>query len=699
MILKNLNDNQLKAAVHKDGPCLVIAGAGSGKTKVLTTRIANLIEEGISSSNILAITFTNKAAREMKERLFAVCGYNKSFVGTFHSFGVKILKENFDKVGLQKNFSIIDSDDVTSLIKKIMKDLCIDPKDISVNYVKSKISYIKNQMLTDVGIDRTFTNYIDLKVVEIYKRYVKILESNSAIDFDDLLKKPVELFLDYPEVLDMYSNQFPYILVDEYQDTNEVQYKLIKLISKKFKNIFVVGDVNQSIYSFRWSNYKNILNFEKDFEDVTVITLNQNYRSTTNILKAANDVISNNSETKEVDLFSDLGVGSLITYKSCENDRDENFFVASEIKKLLDMGYKKSDFACFYRTNAQSRSIEEAMIKASIPYKVVGSFLFYKRKEIKDLISYLKILQNSYDDISLERIINVPKRGIGASSINNLRDEAFKNSCSMFSAITDGKCKIFKDIIISIKEQMVDLNLTELIDLVLDKSGMLYELEAEKTLEADLRIENLMEFRSITENFQNETGNVSLDEFLDHISLVADLTEHKEDSDLVTLMTIHAAKGLEFRVVFVLGMEEEILPHKNSKNSKNDLEEERRLCYVAITRAREKLYLSNSKSRMLYGETSYNKPSRFISEINTDLLDVVEIKKSFGNTTSVNSNFSKNTSSSGISKNISDGTSVFHSAYGRGVVVSSDDKFFTIAFDKRFGIKKILKDFKGLQVR
>ena len=693
MNLDNLNEKQKEAVLHGSGPCLVIAGAGSGKTKVLTTRIANLINEGVYSSDILAITFTNKAAKEMRDRLHLIIGDNYSFVGTFHSFGVKIIRENYELCGLTRNFTIIDSDDQSSIIKKIMKELLIDPKELSVNSVKNKISFIKNEMLNESMIDKYLTGYMEDKIKEIYIRYVKILDRNNAIDFDDLLKKPVELFTNYPLVLDRYQDKFKYILIDEYQDTNEVQYKLVKLLSKKYNNIFVVGDVNQSIYSFRWSNYKNILKFEKDFKDTKVITLSQNYRSTTTILNAANDVIKNNIERKDLELYSNLGKGSLIEYQRCINDTSENKNVVDKIKKLLDEGYKRSDIAVFYRTNAQSRGIEEAMIKGNVPYKVIGSFLFYKRKEIKDLISYLKLISNTSDDISLERVINTPKRGIGITTVSNLIYNATINNMSAFDYINSGKELLFKNMILDLKNKQDELDLTEFIDLVLDKSGLIDELKNEKTLEADLRIDNLMEFRSITESYTKETGSNSLDDFLETISLVSDSTEYKDDNELVTLMTIHAAKGLEFRVVFIIGMEEGILPHANSLIKSDELEEERRLCYVAITRAKEKLFISNSERRMLYGRVDSHLPSRFIGEINDSLLS----KNSEG-VKIFHKEVPRVTASSEMQE-FSNGEIVLHSLFGKGVVVNVDERFVAIAFDKRYGIKKVLKSFKGLQKR
>lgn len=688
--LKGLNKEQKEAVLHKNGPCLVIAGAGSGKTKVLTTRIAHLINEGVSPYNILAITFTNKAAKEMRYRLDNMVSDNFSFVGTFHSFGVRIIRENYELLGLERNFSIVDSDDSLSIIKKSMKHLAIDTTSLSPSYVRNRISFIKNEMLSDKEIDKLFLTPTDEQVVLVYRHYEETLKNNNSLDFDDLLKKPVELFLNNLSILEKYQEKYQYILIDEYQDTNEVQYKLVKMLSDKYKNIFVVGDVNQSIYAFRGANYKNILNFEKDFKDALVITLNKNYRSTNNILKVANEVIKNNMDTKEVDLYSDLGDGIKVSYKRYYSDLNEVSSVLYEVRKLLEQGYKKKDIAIFYRTNAQSRLIEEEMMKNTVPYKVVGSFLFYKRKEIKDLISYLKLISNLKDNEALERIINVPKRGIGNVTVSNLREKSAEENTSMFDAISDKKELKFKEIILDIIDKSKDLSLTELIDYILDKSGMLSELENENTLESSLRIENLMEFKSITESFQKETGTINLDDFLENISLVADATEYGEDSDVVTLMTIHSAKGLEFKVVFVLGVEEGLFPHVNSLLEDGGIEEERRLCYVAITRAKERLYLSNAERRMLYGRTNVNPPSRFIDEISENLLDV---EKEKATVKKVNKDLF-------YTSDIIDfkiGDSVIHSMYGKGSVVDVNDTIVTVFFSNKVGVKKVLKNFKGLK--
>ena len=686
--LDTLNKEQLSAVMHIDGPCLVVAGAGSGKTKVLTTRIAHLIESGIYSGNILAITFTNKAAKEMKERISKIVDNNYAFVGTFHSFGLRIIKENYESLGLTKNFTILDSDDVLSIIKKILKDNGYDIKEVSPSYIRNRISFIKNEMLSDGEISKFFLSEYEQIAAKVYYEYEKTLKKNNVVDFDDLLKLPVDLFMKNPDILERYQDKYKYILIDEYQDTNEVQYKLVKLLSKKYRNIFVVGDQNQAIYGFRQANYKNILNFENDYNDAEVIVLNQNYRSTTMILNAANSVIKNNVERKEVNLFSELGEGVKVKYLRSDNGTHEVNIVINEIKELLNLGYNKKDIAIFYRTNAQSRIYEEGMIKNNFPYKVVGSFYFYKRKEIKDLISYLKLISNHDDDISLKRVINEPKRGIGLKTIENLEKEADINGTSIFNVISSGKELEFKNMILDISEKIKDLSLTEIIDLVLEKSGMKETLEKEQNLDSELRIDNLMEFRSITENYQNVTGSVNLEDFLDEISLIADITEHKEDSDAITLMTLHSAKGLEFKIVFMVGMEEGLMPHSNAFNEENGIEEERRLCYVGITRAKERLYLTNSKVRMLYGKDMMNPPSRFISEISSDYIEsnIVEEKK-------INKDLLYD--NDGIE--YKSGEVVNHLSFGRGVVIGCDDRFVTVAFDKRFGVKKFLKNYKGLK--
>lgn len=691
--IEKLNNEQKKAATFKDGPCLVIAGAGSGKTKVLTTRIANLIENGVKPYNILAITFTNKAAGEMRERVNNIINAHDAFIGTFHSFGLKIIRENSALFNLTSAFTLIDTEDQTSIIKKIMKDINITDKMISPAFIKSKISFIKNNMLSDSEISNFLISENEKIAVKIYYEYEKILKRNNTLDFDDLLKKPVELFNSNKKVLEKYQDKFKYILIDEYQDTNEVQYKLVKLLSKKYLNLFVVGDPSQSIYAFRGANYQNILNFEKDFKGCTVIKLPQNYRSTQTILDAANEVISHNKQRKDLDLFSDLGQGVKIKYIRTFNDSMENKRVVDEIQKLYEEGYNRKDMAIFYRTNAQSRSIEDALVKANIPYKVFGSFYFYKRKEIKDLLAYLKLIANPSDDVSLERVINEPKRKIGDKTIENLREKARSLNISMFEAIDSGKELEFKNLILNLIEISKDTSITGLIDKTLELSKMKETYENDKSLESDIRLENLMEFRSVSETYEKETGNVNLSDFLMEVSLVSDAAEYSLDSDAVTLMTVHSAKGLEFKVVFIIGLEENIMPISKALYDDEELEEERRLMYVAITRAKEKLYLLNAGRRMLYGNMQMNPPSRFISEISDNLLDKEETKNEMHSLKTKLLYSDDNTSG----EEFKNGDIVTHLTFGKGVVVSVDDKFITIAFHQRFGVKKFLKNYKGIR--
>lgn len=691
-LLNGLNDKQKEAVLHIEGPCLVIAGAGSGKTKVLTTRIANLIENGIPSYNILAITFTNKAAKEMRDRLANIVPDNNAFVGTFHSLGVRIIRENAPLLGLDRNFSIIDSDDVISLIKKIMKDLGLDPKLTSPAYIRNKISNIKNEMLSSDDIAKFYNTPQDKVAEKVYYEYIEILKKNNSVDFDDLLRLPVKLFLEHPEVLEMYQDRYKYILIDEYQDTNEVQYKLSKLLAKKYKNIFIVGDPDQSIYMFRGANFRNILNFEKDYKNAKVIPLEENYRSTKYILDAANSVIKNNKERKEKTLWSSVGEGKKTKYLRAYDGKHEIQLVLDEIKRLLDEGYKKSDIAVLYRTNAQSRVVEEMFLKSNMPYKVVGSYYFYNRKEIKDLICYLRLILNNDDEISLRRVINVPKRGIGDATIAKLEQEAKEQNTSIFQVISKGKEQLFKELILHLTEESENLSLTELIDLILTETGIREEYEAEKTMENERRLEVLEEFKSITKSFEEKTGSVSLADFLEEISLIADITEHQDNEDVVTLMTMHSAKGLEFEVVFLVGMEDGIFPHQNSFCEEGGLEEERRLCYVGITRAKERLYITNAKRRMLYGKDVMNSPSRFIKEIDPELLEI-ENEKMLPEEQINREELYHNDGE----VEFADGDVIMHTIYGRGVVIEVKGDFISVAFAKNYGIKKLLKNHKSIK--
>ncbi len=694
MKLDSLNEMQKKAVVKTDGPLLVLAGAGSGKTKVLTTKIAYLIEQmHINPYNILAITFTNKAAREMKDRITNMLGMlaNSIQISTFHSFGLTIVRENAEKLDLKSNFTILDSEDSLTIIKKIMKDLNINAESVKPKYVKNQISGAKNELMSPLEYERFAMTEQEKNVVEIYKVYQKRLLISNSVDFDDLLMMPIMLFRKNPDILERYQERFKYILIDEYQDTNEAQYTLVKMISSKYKNVCVVGDNDQSIYSFRGANYQNILNFEKDYKSAETIMLEENYRSTKNILKVANEVIVNNNKRKDKNLWTENEVGNKVKYYRASDEKDEAIYVTKEIQKLIDEGILKNEIAVLYRTNAQSRTIEEALLRENVPYKVIGSFYFYNRKEIKDLICYLKLIHNSYDDNSLLRVINVPKRGIGDKTIQNITEKATEKNICLYDAIESGKELIFKNKLEYIKKEAENCSLTDLIDLILNETGMKEELVKEKTIESEIRLENLEEFKSITKNFEEKYGIISLDEFLDEISLVADVEEHKNDTDVVTLMTIHSAKGLEFDNVFIIGMEEGIFPHFNSFLDANQIEEERRLCYVAITRAKKNLWIINAKRRMIYGKDGCNPPSRFLQEIDTNDLDISEAGTSFSNKIPDSiSNFDKDAT-------YTMGEKVYQDMYGEGIIVGIDDEFISIAFEHPYGIKKFIKGHKSIR--
>lgn len=683
-MLDNLNEKQQEAVKETEGAVLVLAGAGSGKTKVLTTRVAYLInEKGVNPRNILAITFTNKAATEMKERISKMVeNSNKIQISTYHSLGLLFIRENCEKLNYQSNFTILDSEDALTLIKKIMKEKGIDDKAFNPRAIRNAISSAKNELIDAKSYEKYALTEFEKKVYEVYLNYEKRLKLGNSLDFDDLLMLPIILFKNNPDILSKYQDRFEYILIDEYQDTNYAQYMLSKLLSAKYKNIFVVGDIDQSIYAFRGSNYKNILNFEKDYPNNKTILLEENYRSTKCILNVANDIIKNNKQRKEKNLWTQNNDGEKITYHKAENEKDEANYVKNEIQKLIDNGVEKSNIAVLYRTNAQSRIIEEELLHHNIPYKVVGSFYFYNRKEIKDLISYLKLIYNPHDDISLLRIINTPKRGIGLKTIENLTLKAISENKSIYEVIDSGKELQFKNIIEKIKQKQEELSLTELIDYILNETGLKQELENEKTIEAEIRLENLNEFKTVARNFEDKYGIISLDEFLDSISLVSDIEEHKDNKDVITLMTIHSAKGLEFDYVFLMGMEETLFPHRNSLLDSEQIEEERRLCYVAVTRAKKKLYLTNARKRMIFGDISYNPPSRFINEINEEYLEKEETNapKTFDKKQVINKNEEYQT-----------GEKICHDKYGEGIIISMDSKILTVAFPHPHGIQKLIK--------
>ena len=693
-----LNDKQIEAINHKDGPCLVLAGAGSGKTKVLTERIVKLIDDGVSPYNILAITFTNKAAKEMRDRVENKIGSSADsiFIGTFHSFGLRILRENFREIGYTSNITILDTDDSKALIKRILKDEELDPKDYDIRHIISRISSSKNDGVSPAEYNRLYLRDDDKVIAMVYEKYLKLLKENNSVDFDDLLLKPVELFKKNSDILLKYQNRFKYILVDEYQDTNSIQYELCKLLAKKYHNIFVVGDANQSIYSWRNADYRNILNFEKDYKDTKVVLLEENYRSTNNILKAANSVIKNNSEGKKLNLWTSSGDGEKVDYIRVDDEIKEANFVVNKIKELVELGYSYKDFAVLYRTNAQSRILEQTATSNSIPYNVIGSYKYLDRKEVKDLVAYLNIIYNSNDSVSLERVINVPKRGIGTKTIETIREKARLDNISMFDAIESGKEYEWKKIILELIEDSKELNLVDLIEDVLVKTGLRMEYENDKSVESERRLEVLEEFKSLAMNFE-DNGIYDLETFLENIMLVSDTGQYANDDNEVTFMTLHSAKGLEFKVVFIIGMEEGIFPHNRSFESESELEEERRLCYVGITRAKSKLYLLSARTRTIYGNTSGTIESRFIKEIDSSLINIVNTKPENKEVThsKIISNMYKEENSS----EIKDGDRVIHTIFGEGVVISIKGGIATIAFNHPIGVKQIAANHKYLQKR
>ena len=695
MDLSGLNEKQREAVLYNDGPLLIIAGAGAGKTKTLTTKIAYLIKElEVSPYNILAITFTNKAAKEMKDRIEGLIGSiaKKIQISTFHSFGLKLLRENYKILGYDSNFVIMDSDDSLSVVKKIIKDMNLDPKVYNPRAIRNKISSCKNELMAPKDYERFAASDYEQVVVQVYEKYNKKLKNNNSVDFDDLLILPIELFRNNPDILEKYQQIYKYLLIDEYQDTNEAQYILTKMISEKNRFITCVGDDSQSIYSFRGANYKNILNFEKDYPDTKTVLLEENYRSTSTILDAANQVIKNNRQKKDKKLWTSRGIGDKIKYYRAFNERDEAQYVIRKVKELINKGVEYQDIAVLYRTNAQSRVLEEEMLKENLPYRVIGSFYFYSRKEIKDLIAYLRLIHNPKDNVSLLRVINTPKRGIGLKTIESLTITADSQNISIFEAINSGKELEFKHMIEKLSAMKDDLTLTELIDKVLTASGIKNELESEKTLESEIRLENLEEFKSITKSFEEKDGLISLEDFLLEISLISDVEEYKDDPNKISLMTIHSVKGLEFNHVFVVGLEEGIFPHINSLMDNSELEEERRLCYVAITRAKDDLYLVNARHRTLFGKEQINPVSRFINEISPDLLETNtpnELKKE-EKKIEVGEMFREEDIDYQV------GDYVYHESFGTGKVVEVSNTLVSVAFKLPYGVKKLMKNHKKL---
>ena len=641
-LLTGMNDQQAEAVQTTEGPLLIMAGAGSGKTRVLTHRIAYLIDEKmINPWNILAITFTNKAAREMRERAVALNpATSETLIATFHSMCVRILRREADHIGYNRNFTIVDPGEQRTLMKRILKNLNLDPKKWNERAILGTISNAKNDLLDEIAYEHQAGDMYTQIVAKCYKAYQEELRRSEAMDFDDLIMMTLRLFDKNPDVLAYYQQRYQYIHVDEYQDTNHAQYQLVKLLASRFKNICVVGDADQSIYGWRGADMQNILDFEKDYPEAKVVLLEENYRSTKKILQAANDVIKNNRNRRPKKLWTQNDEGEQIVYYRANDERDEAVFVASTIDNIVREKVKNfKDFAVLYRTNAQSRTIEEALLKSNIPYTMVGGTKFYSRKEIRDVISYLNLIANTSDNISFERVVNEPKRGVGPGTLEKLRNFAYEQNMSLLYASANimlspikGKAAQgvydFANMILNLRDQLDGLSITDTVEAILDKSGYLDALSMQQTLESQSRIENIEEFMSVTKNFdetntdgtEDETGIDRLGRFLNDLALIADTDDGEAEAAEVTLMTLHAAKGLEFPVVFLIGMEEGVFPLSRASEEPDELEEERRLAYVGITRAEEILFLTNANTRTLFGKTGYNRPSRFLREISDDLL-------------------------------------------------------------------------------
>lgn len=725
MNLEGLNEKQKEAVLHNKGPLLVLAGAGSGKTRVLTTSIANLIEnEKVDPRNILAITFTNKAANEMKDRVSNLLNIDVSrlWIGTFHSICARILRMNIEKIGYNSNFTIYDTNDQRTLIKEIINDLGYKD-EISPRDAQNLISSLKNKSISPkefLDIDGYYRYHNEY--YEIYRQYEKRKFEYNSLDFDDLIEKVLLLFSKDKDVLKYYQNKFEYVFVDEYQDTNISQYELVKNFAGIHQNVFVVGDADQSIYSFRGADINNILNFEKDFKDARVIKLEQNYRSTSNILDTANSLIINNVERKDKELWTANGIGDEVLYKNNSVESEESKFVVDEIKMLINEGYSYSDIAILYRTNAQSRPFEEALMKSLIDYKVVGGLKFYDRKEIKDLVSYLKVIVNPKDDVALKRIINEPKRGIGNKSVEQLSKIATDNNISILDLIRSHEYSVlltdrlknlsnkFYNPLSEIFENIDKYTITDLINEVLDKSGYLKSLESSYSVEDRARIDNLNEFISAASEYEENNPDDTIYDYLENLSLISDMEKTEDKDNSILLMTMHSAKGLEFPVVFVVGMDEGLFPGKRSIDEGN-IEEERRLFYVAITRAREKLYLTSSQVRRSYGKPIYYKTSRFVDEIRENIKELEN--KTFNSFSSksyekssnedymrektrqsvLNTKLRKNENSD---ETYQVGDKIMHSKWGEGMIVqvkeSNEGNELVVAFDKK-GLKKLNQDY------
>lgn len=756
-LIEGLNDKQKEAVLATEGPCLVIAGAGSGKTKVLTHKIAYLIsEKNVKPYNILAITFTNKAASEMKQRVEKIVGdvAQEMWMGTFHSICVRILRRFIDRIGFDTSFLIFDTSDQRTVVKECLKALNIDDKAFSDRSVLSEISNAKNEMLTPKAYQAKYSGeFRKEKIGQVYELYQKRLRENNAIDFDDIINYTIDILSENPDVLQYYTEKFKYVLVDEYQDTNKAQFTLVTILASRYGNITVVGDNDQGIYSFRGADISNILNFEKDFPGTKIIKLEQNYRCTGNILKAANAVIKHNENKYEKKLWTENEEGSLPCLYQAEDEYDEANYVVKQIEHLKTEEYlKPKDFVILYRMNAQSRAIEDILRRENIPYKIVGGLKFYERKEIKDTIAYLRLIHNTSDNLSLKRIINEPKRGIGKTSLDKIQEISDRTGTSMYEIIKHAEefdlnrvkanAEEFINLIEDLRLKKQELSISELLKEVLNKSGYTRALELENTVEAETRMQNLEEFLTVAIEFEEESADNTLPEFLESITLSSDVDEMQDEDNTVTLMTLHSAKGLEFPVVFLVGMEEGIFPGYKSIGEPKELEEERRLFYVGITRAKQFLHLTCAKHRTIFGSTSYNAVSRFIKEIPDNLLDGVvnndqeekfndmsynweygktsagkvttykfdeaknEIKQKstyqFRTAESFLSSLSQKQANSGVDiTKYKEGMKIYHKKFGEGVIqkieAEGDDYKLDIQFDKS-GHKRLMAKFANLEI-
>jgi DNA helicase-2/ATP-dependent DNA helicase PcrA len=755
-IMAGLNPQQAEAVLTTEGPVLILAGAGSGKTRVLTQRIAYLIgEKNVAPWSILAITFTNKAAREMKQRVETIVGpgAEEIWISTFHSLCVRILRRDIDRLGIKRSFSILDAGDQLSVIKQCMKELNIDPKLFDPRSILAAISGAKNELVGPETYAERAGDPFQKHTARVYEAYQKKLRTNQSLDFDDLIMTTVRLFQEVPEVLDFYQKKFRYIHVDEYQDTNRAQYLLISLLARKFRNVCCVGDADQSIYKWRGADISIILNFEKDYPEAKIIKLEQNYRSTKTILEAANKVIENNVGRKEKKLWTENPTGEKIYYYQGDSEHEEAYFIVEKIREQLPRFKRYDKFAVLYRTNAQSRVIEDVLIKSNIPYTIVGGTKFYDRKEIKDILAYLRVISNPDDDISLERIINVPKRNIGDTTVEKLQAYAAANGLSLYGAIqevgymglparTTNAITSFGELISNLIQMADFLSVTELVEEVLVRTGYRESLKEEKTLEANARLENIEEFLSVTQEFERKSEDRTLLAFLTDLALVADidtLTEQEGNEQTpeapdgqVILMTLHSAKGLEFPVVFLVGMEEGVFPHSRALFDDTEMEEERRLAYVGITRAEEMLYLTSARMRTLFGRTNYNAVSRFLLEIPSELIEGTErpgqpgsnhrAGGAFGGRAGENRLFAGKAAASSapaaFARSIGQpgklpqhgaaagmdwklGEKVKHAKWGIGTVVktkgSGEDLELDIAFPSPIGIKKLLAKFAPIE--